>query len=68
MFAAVTHPGSGAYLTPASPLDFSSIVRLPPLPAPRLGEHTDEILGDLLALPGGEISRLHDRGVVAGPA
>ena len=68
MFAAVTHPGSGAYLTPASPLDFSSVARLPPLPAPRLGEHTDEILGDLLGLPASEIGKLHDRGVVAGPA
>ena len=68
MFAKVTHPGSGSYLTPASPIDFSSIARVPPLPAPRLGEHTDEILGDLLGMPAQEIGRLHDQGVVAGPA
>ena len=68
MFASVSHPGSGAYLTPASPLDFSSSPRLPPLPAPRLGEHTDEILAGVLGLSGGEIGRLHDSRVVAGPA
>ena len=67
MFAPVTHPGSGVYLTPASPLDFSAVARVPPLPAPRLGEHTDEILADLLGLPASEIGKLHDRGVVAGP-
>jgi crotonobetainyl-CoA:carnitine CoA-transferase CaiB-like acyl-CoA transferase len=32
-------------------------------PAPRLGEHTDEILGEL-GLPGEEIGRLRAAGVV----
>jgi 2-methylfumaryl-CoA isomerase len=68
MFATVSHPGSGAYLTPASPIDFSAVERVPPLPAPRLGEHTDQILGDLLGLSASAIGQLHDRGVVAGPA
>jgi 2-methylfumaryl-CoA isomerase len=36
--------------------------------APTLGEHTDEILADLLGLSGAEIGRLHDTGTVAGPA
>ena len=68
MFASVTHPGSGAYLTPASPLDFSSVARLPPQPAPRLGQHTDEVLADVLGLDAAQIGRLHDKGVVAGPS
>jgi 2-methylfumaryl-CoA isomerase len=38
-----------------------------PLRAPRLGEHTDEILLDVLKLPSDEVGRLHDAGVVAGP-
>jgi 2-methylfumaryl-CoA isomerase len=67
MFVQVEHPGSGAYLTPASPLDFSVVRRLAPQPAPRLGAHTDEILADLLGLSTAEIGRLHDKGVVAGP-
>jgi 2-methylfumaryl-CoA isomerase len=65
LFAPVAHPGGTAYRTPASPLDFSETERLPPLPAPTLGQHTDEILASL-GLPGHEIARLHDRGIVAG--
>ena len=67
MFATVAHPGSGPYLTPASPLDFSSVGRVPPLAAARLGEHTDQILAELLGLPTAQIGRLHDAGIVAGP-
>ena len=67
MFERIEHPGSGAYLTPASPLEFSAIPRLGAMPAPRPGAHTDEILADVLGLPAAEIGRLHDNGVVAGP-
>jgi 2-methylfumaryl-CoA isomerase len=67
MFARIEHPGSGTYLTPASPLDFSAMPRLAAMPAPRLGAHTDEILAGVLGLPAAEIGRLHDKGVVAGP-
>jgi len=35
-------------------------------PAPRLGQHTDEVLADVLGMSGTEIGRLHDAGVVAG--
>ena len=67
LFATVAHPGGSAYRTPASPLDFSDAERLPPLPAPILGQHTDEILAGVLGLPDHEIGRLHDKGIVAGP-
>jgi 2-methylfumaryl-CoA isomerase len=67
MFTEVDHPGIGMLLTPASPLDFSTVARLPAARAPLLGEHTDEILVDL-GLSDGEIGRLHDRGIVAGAA
>lgn len=39
--------------------------RQPSTPAPRLGQHTDEVLARLLGLSSGEISDLHDRGIVA---
>lgn len=68
LFTQVPHPGTGAYLTPASPLDFSVVDRLPPLPAPVLGQHTDEVLADLLGLSSSAIGRLHDQRVVAGPS
>jgi 2-methylfumaryl-CoA isomerase len=32
-----------------------------------LGEHTDEVLADVLGLTDAEIGRLYDDGVVAGP-
>jgi 2-methylfumaryl-CoA isomerase len=52
---------------PGSPLNFDGFERPPVRPAPVLGQHTDEILADVLGLASGEIGRLHDAGVVAGP-
>jgi 2-methylfumaryl-CoA isomerase len=49
------------------PLDFGASPRLPPRPAPLLGEHTDAVLAEVLGLASAEIGRLHDAGVVAGP-
>lgn len=66
MFDEVDQPGIGSYLMAGSPLLFSQHGRLPATRAPTLGEHTDEILGDLLGLSETEIGRLHDEGVVAG--
>jgi 2-methylfumaryl-CoA isomerase len=68
LFATIDQPGIGPLLTPASPLRFTSAPRLPPLPAPAPGEHTDEILADILGTAASEIGRLHDAGVVSGPA
>ncbi len=68
MFNLTEQPGIGPYLMPTSPLDFSAMARLPALPAPQLGQHTDQILLDLLGLSEAEVGRLHDAGVVAGPA
>ncbi len=65
MFEEVEHPGVGSYPMPGSPLDFSSMPRIPVRRAPQLGEHTEEILADVLGLSAGEIGRLHDAGVVA---
>jgi 2-methylfumaryl-CoA isomerase len=67
MFVEVEHPGVGRYLMPGSPLSFSGVDRVPVRRAPVLGEHTEEILADVLGLGATEIGRLHDDGVVAGP-
>ncbi|HYV14553.1 MAG TPA: CoA transferase [Conexibacter sp.] len=64
MFAEIDQPGAGRYLMPASPLDFSAVPRVPVRRAPLLGEHTEEILAELLGLSSAEIGRLHDDGVV----
>jgi 2-methylfumaryl-CoA isomerase len=67
MFEEVEEPGVGTYLMAGSPLHFSENGRLAPRRAPALGEHTDEILAEVLSLSETEIGRLHDAGVVAGP-
>ena len=67
MWAPVEQPGIGTYLMPGSPVTLSDLPRTPPRPAPLLGEHTDEVLAEILALPALEIGKLHDAGIVAGP-
>jgi 2-methylfumaryl-CoA isomerase len=66
MFRMVEQPDIGEYLMPATPMDFSQVERVPAMPAPRLGEHTDEILLDVLGLSEHEVGKLHDDGIVAG--
>ncbi len=67
LFAAIDQPGIGRYLQAGSPFMLSGGAREPPRPAPRLGEHTDEILSSLLGLSGAAIGKLRDAKVVAGP-
>lgn len=66
LFEQVEQPGIGEYLMPQNPLGFTAADRHPVHPAPRLGQHTDEILADILGLSSGEIGRFHDAGIVAG--
>jgi 2-methylfumaryl-CoA isomerase len=68
MFEEIEHPGVGHYLAPGSPLHFTGLGRRRVDRAPVLGEHTEEVLADVLGLSPREIGALHDRGVVAGPA
>ncbi len=66
MFERIEQPGIGDYLVPGSPLDFGALPRVPVKRAPVLGEHTDEILQDVLGLASSQVGKLHDDGVVAG--
>jgi 2-methylfumaryl-CoA isomerase len=67
MFSMVEQPGIGSYPVPGTPFAFSGSDREPPGPAPLLGQHTEEILADVLGLGGREIGELFDARVVAGP-
>jgi 2-methylfumaryl-CoA isomerase len=67
LFATVEQPGIGRYPMPGLPLDFGASPREPTRPAPRLGEHTDQVLAEVLGLSGREIARLHDTGIAVGP-
>ena len=64
MFATITQPGVGPMLAAGLPLDFSARERIPAAPAPRLGEHTEQVLQELLGLSQAQFGRLQEQGVV----
>jgi len=68
VFETVTHPSGLSYPAPGSMATIPQDVRGEVRPAPLLGQHTDEVLSGVLGMTGAEIGRLHDAGVVAGPA
>ena len=51
---------------PGSPVNWGALPRLDPVRAPRLGEHSEAVLAEVLGLGSGEIGRLMDAGIVAG--
>lgn len=61
----IDQPGIGRILTPGLPVDLGPD-REPPRPAPLLGQHTEEILADVLGFSSAEIGGLLDRKVAAG--
>ncbi len=65
LFREVDQPGIGTYLSPGSPVAFDGHLPVEPTPAPRLGEHTEEVLAERLGLGTAEIAALHDEGIVA---
>jgi 2-methylfumaryl-CoA isomerase len=65
MFSKIEQPGVGEVLAAGIPLEFSARERVPAAPAPRLGEHTEQVLLEVLGMSSGEFGQLHDRGVVA---
>ena len=67
MFQQIEQPGIGSLTAAGGMIDFSNAARESVQPAPILGQHTDEVLDDVLGLSSGEIGGLHDRGIVAGP-
>jgi 2-methylfumaryl-CoA isomerase len=65
MFATITQPGVGEMLAAGLPLDFSARQRIPAAPAPRLGEHTEQVLHELLGMSQARFGELLARKVVA---
>ena len=66
LFDDIAHPSGHTYPTAQPAIDLRGLAQTPPVRAPRLGEHTDEVLSGVLGLASGEIGRLHDAGLVAG--
>lgn len=67
IFSVLDQPGLGRFPVPGTPMNFSAAPRTAPQPAPALGMHTEEILGDVVGLCDTEIAQLFDRGVVQSP-
>lgn len=67
MFARIDQPGIGRFAVPGSPLAFGAVPREPPVRAPDLGEHTEEVLAEVAGLSSIQIARLFDKGIVSGP-
>lgn len=63
-FRTVHHPVLGAHPAETHAIRFSAMEPALRRPAPRLGEHTDVVLRDLLDMPADEIARLRDAGVL----
>lgn len=63
MMAEVDHPELGKIVMPGNPLQLSDS-RVPVGPAPTLGEHTAQILGDLLGMTAEEQQQLKEKGAI----
>ena len=66
VFARIETKGVGSHLAAGTPVRAPAAPPGPISGAPLLGEHTDEVLAEVLGLDAGAIGRLHDRGLVAG--
>jgi 2-methylfumaryl-CoA isomerase len=64
IFGAANNPSGVAYPAAGSFATVPQLERQPPRPAPRNGEHSEEVLATRLSLSAGEIAHLIDTGVV----
>lgn len=67
LMSVLDQPGVGPYLAPGSPLAFAGLSR-DATPAPRLGEHTEEVLTEVGGLSSAEVGELLDAGAAAAAA
>ena len=67
LFSVLEQPGIGRYPVPGTPFDFSSQDRVAPVCAPAVGEHTEDVLREVLGLDDAAIAKLRDEDKVIGP-
>jgi 2-methylfumaryl-CoA isomerase len=65
LFQTLSHPSGLAYAASGPAATLADEQRGAVTPAPRLGQHTDQVLAEVLGLDSGSIGRLHDEGLVA---
>jgi 2-methylfumaryl-CoA isomerase len=63
-FQTISHPSGLIYPAAGTAATLGGEARGAVVAAPRLGQHTDEVLSTILGLDSGAIARLHDRGLV----
>jgi len=64
LFTLARQPGVGDMVLAGIPLQFGAVPREPARPAPLLGQHTEEVLTELLGMDAAQYGRLHDKGVL----
>jgi formyl-CoA transferase len=63
MFVEVEHPARGTFVMPGSPIKMTGS-RVPVQPAPLLGEHSAEVLGELLGYTPEQVAELREQQVI----
>jgi len=64
MIVSYDHPDVGPVHLPGNPIRLSGMAETISHPAPRLGEHTDDVMRDLLDLPADRIASLRKSGAI----
>jgi 2-methylfumaryl-CoA isomerase len=65
LFNLLTHPSGHRYPAPGAAATLGGTPRGPVIRAPHLGEHTDQVLAEVLSMSSAQIGALHDAGIVA---
>jgi 2-methylfumaryl-CoA isomerase len=65
LFTMLDHPSGRRYPAPGAAATFHASERAAVTRAPHLGEHTDQVLAEVLSLSSARIGELHDAGLVA---
>ena len=65
LFNLLDHPSGHRYPAPGAAATLDGTPRGPVVRAPHLGEHTDQVLAEVLSMSTAQIGALHDAGIVA---
>jgi 2-methylfumaryl-CoA isomerase len=65
LFDNLEHPSGYRYPAPGAAASLEGMQRGPVVRAPKLGEHTDQVLAEVLSMSSAQIGALHDAGTVA---
>ncbi len=65
LFNLLDHPSGHRYPAPGAAATLDGTPRGPVVRAPHLGEHTDQVLAEVLSMSAAQIGALHDAGIVA---